>query len=120
MIRVCSGNSAATAGANYRLRVAIELAEQGISVLLCPFGELLGEVLNLFPAGISESFRAAEVDGVGLYEFGIELVLADDLAETLADLRASAFPVPIRFLWGKLFNRVGFVPIFSTEQMPIP
>src|SRR5208282_2082960 len=51
-------------------------------------------------------FRAAEVDGIGLYEFGIELVLADDLAQTVADLRATAIPVPIRVLGRKLFDRI--------------
>jgi hypothetical protein len=41
---------------------------------------LLDEVLDLFPAGVSERLRATEVDGIGLYEFGVELVLAYDLA----------------------------------------
>jgi hypothetical protein len=104
------------------VRVAVELAEQGIAVLLGPVGQLLDEVLNLFPAGFSESLRAAEVDGVGLYEFGIELVLADDLAEAVADLGASAvaITVPICILWRKLLNRIRNVPISSTEQMPMP
>jgi hypothetical protein len=41
---------------------------------------LLDEVLNPIPAGLPERLGAAEVDGVGLYQFGVELVLADDLA----------------------------------------
>src|ERR1039458_2696561 len=88
----------------FRAHVAIELAEQGIAVLLGPVGQLLDEVLNLVPAGLSERLRTAEVDGVGLYQFGVELVLADDLAEAVADLRASAIPVPICVLWRKLLN----------------
>src|ERR1035437_3230864 len=83
----------------FRARVAIELAEQSIAVLLGPVGQLLDEVLNLFAGGLSERLRAAEVDGVGLYEFGIELVLANDLAETVTDLRAAAVPVTVRVLW---------------------
>ena len=67
---------------------------------------MLDEVLNLFPAGLSERLRAAEVDGVGLDQFGVELVLADDLAQTVADLGASAIPVPICVLRRKLLNRI--------------
>jgi hypothetical protein len=89
-----------------RLRVAVELAEQSIAVLRGPVGQLLDEVLNLFPAGLSERLGAAEVDGVGLYQFGVELVLADDLAQTVADLGAGAIPVPICVLRRKLLNRI--------------
>ena len=92
--------------------VAVELAEQGIAVLLGPVGQLPDEVLNLFPAGISESFGTAEVDGVGLYQFGVELVLADDLAKTVADLGATAVPVSIRVLGRKLFNWIRKRPDF--------
>ncbi len=67
---------------------------------------MLDEVLYLFPAGLSERLRAAEVDGVGLDQFGVELVLADDLAQTVADFGASAMPVPICVLWRKLLNRI--------------
>ncbi|MGC1649305.1 MAG: hypothetical protein WA741_26070, partial [Candidatus Sulfotelmatobacter sp.] len=53
---------------------------------------------------------AAEVDGIGLYEFGIELVLSDDLAETVADLWAGA--VAIRILWLELLAHVWNAPDF--------
>lgn len=49
-----------------------------------PFGEALDEVLDLLATGLSERLGAAVVDGVGLDEFGIELVLADDLAGPVA------------------------------------
>jgi hypothetical protein len=96
------------------------LAEQRIAILLGPVGQLLDEVLNLFPAGISESFRAAEFDGIGLYQFGIELVLADDLAEAIADFGPAPFPFPFAFCGGSFSTGFGTVPISSTEQMPIP
>src|SRR5208282_6855603 len=89
-----------------RARVAVELAEESIAVLLGPVGQLLDEVLNLFAGGLSESLCAAEVDGIGPYQFGFELVLADDLAETVPNLRASAIPVSIRFLGTKLLGRI--------------
>jgi hypothetical protein len=79
---------------------------------------LQDEVLDLFPASLSKSFRTAEVDGVGLYQFGVELVLADDLAKTVADLGATA--VAIRVSWRELLAVFGIVPISSTEQMPMP
>jgi hypothetical protein len=56
---------------------------------------LQDEVLHLLPARISERLRAAEVDGIGLYQIRIELVLADELAETVPDLGASAVAVRV-------------------------
>ena len=52
----------------FRCEIAVELAEQRIAIFLGPVGQLLDEVLDLFPAGLSERLRAAEVDGVGLDE----------------------------------------------------
>src|ERR1039458_2209930 len=89
-----------------RPRVAVELAEQGIAVLLGPVGQLLDEVLNLFAGGLSERLRAAEVDRVGLYQFGIELVLADELAEAVTHFGTAAIPVSICVLGRKLFARI--------------
>jgi hypothetical protein len=78
------------------MRVAVELADEGIAVLLGPVGELLDEVLDLLACGLAESFRATKVDGVGLHQFGIELVLADDLAEAVADRAPGIVPVAKR------------------------
>jgi hypothetical protein len=94
------------------MHVAVELAEEGIAVFLGPVGQLLDEVLNLFPAGLSKRLCATEVDGIGLYQFWIELVLTDELAETVADLGATAVPVPICVLWRELFARVRTGPDF--------
>ena len=59
--------------------VAVELAEEGISVFHGPVGQGLDKVLDLLAGGIMESFRPAEFDRVGLDEFRIEVVLADYL-----------------------------------------
>ena len=90
------------------MRVAVELAEQSIPVLHGPVSQLLDEDLNLFPAGFSERLGAAEVNGIGLHEFGIEFVLANDLAETVADLRAAAITVSIavHILWRDFLARI--------------
>ena len=87
------------------MRVAVELADQSIAVLLGPVGQLLDEVLDLFPARLSEGLRSAEVDGVGLDEFGIEFVLTDNLAETVSHLRAGSISVSIGVLGRKLLIR---------------
>jgi GGDEF domain-containing protein len=75
------------------VRVAVELADHCIAVFLGPVGQLLDEVLNLFAGGISEHLRAAEVDRIGLDEFGIELVLPDELTEAVSNLRAAVVAV---------------------------
>ena len=58
--------------------IAVELAEQGIAVLLGRVGQLLDEGFDLLAGGVFEGLGAAEVDGVGFHQFGIELVLADE------------------------------------------
>src|ERR1019366_388985 len=86
-------------------RVAVEPAEQAIAVLLCRLCKLLHEVFDLLTSGVFEGFGTAEVDRVGFYQLGIELVLADDLAEPVADLVTSttiAVPVSVGILGRKL------------------
>src|ERR1022692_3577700 len=86
-------------------RVAVELAEQAIAVLLGRIGQLLHEAFDLLTSGIFQGFGTAEVDGVGFHQLGIELVLADDLAEPVADLvigTTIAVPVSVGILGRKL------------------
>src|ERR1035441_5867408 len=85
--------------------VAVELAEQRVPVLLGRLGKLLNEAFDLLTSGIFQGFGTAEVDGVGFHQFGIEFVLADDLAESVADLVTSttiAVPVSVGILGWKL------------------
>src|ERR1035438_7498770 len=70
-------------------RVAVELAQQSTTILLGRLGKLLHETFDLLASGVFEGFRAAEIDGVGFHQFGIELVLANDLAEPVTDLVTS-------------------------------
>ena len=54
------------------------------------------EAFDLLAGGFAEGLGAAEIDGVGLDEVGIELVLADQLAEAVADFGTavvSVFPI---------------------------
>src|ERR1035438_1600930 len=86
-------------------RVAVELTQQAITVLLGRFGKLLHEAFDLLTSGVFEGFGTAEIDGVGFHQFGIELVLADDLAKSVANFVTSttiAVPVSIGILGRKL------------------
>ncbi len=72
------------------------MAEQGIAILFGPVRQMRDEVLNLLASGFAESLGTAEVDCVGLHQNGIELMLANDLAQAVTNPRAipvSAIPV---------------------------
>ena len=55
----------------------------------------LDEAFYQCAVGILESRGAAEVDRISLDQLGIEIVLANDLAEPVADLGTGAFAVAI-------------------------
>ena len=61
------------------------------------------ELFDLLAGGFAEGLGAAEIDGVGLDQGGIEFVLADELAEAVADLGASV--VPVDWLCRELLRR---------------
>ena len=67
--------------------IAIELAEQRITVPSCPIGEVRDERLDLSLAGVAERWGTAIISGIGLHEAGIEPVLADQQAELVAEAR---------------------------------
>src|SRR6266550_4983002 len=77
-----SGASCCTFGGP---NVAVELANKSIPVLCCPVGQVVDELLDLLPVSVFQSLGAAEVDGVGLDQDGIKVVLADQLAEPIAE-----------------------------------
>ena len=81
-----------------RLGIAIELAEQGIAVPGGPIGEVGDEGLDLASAGVAKGWGSAIVSGIGLHEAGIELVLADQQAELVAEARLTVVVavVPVR------------------------
>ena len=83
-------------------RIAVELAEQGIAVLLGPVGEVRDEVLDLFARGFPKRFHPAEIGRIGLDQVGIQLMLADDLAEPIADCATAA--VAVGRLWRELLR----------------
>ena len=62
-------------------------------VFLGPVGQVDDEGFHLLAGGLAESLGAAEIDGVGLHEIGIELVLANELAKAVAELGAAVVSV---------------------------
>jgi hypothetical protein len=73
--------------------IAVELAEQRVAVLLRPVRLVRDESFYLFTGGITKDFHRAEVGGIGLNQVGIELMLADDLAESIAHDTSAAISV---------------------------
>jgi len=80
-------------------QVAVELAEQSISVFFSPIRQTGNEVLDLLAGGIAQGFHPAEIGGIGFDQGGIELVLADDLAKAITNL-GHAITVSVRGLRG--------------------
>src|SRR5207244_3531675 len=81
------------------------------------------KVFDLLAGGFTQGRDAAKIHGVGLHQIRVKLMVADDLAKPIADLRPTVVSIgrlrrnlahlPIGF-------RLGTEPISSTEQMPIP
>jgi len=65
------------------------LAEQCVAVFLGSVGKVNYKGFHLLAGSLTEELSAAEVDGVGLDEVGIELILADELAEAVLRSRWS-------------------------------
>ena len=65
--------------------IAVELAEQGIAVFLSPVGQVGDEVFDLLASGLAQCLDAAEIGRVRLDQGGVELMLANQLAEAVAD-----------------------------------
>jgi hypothetical protein len=80
--------------------------------------QLLNKVLHLFSIGLPKSFCSAVVDGVGPDQFRVELVLADDLAELVANLGARNLSVPICVLRRELLSRIGRGSYFLDRTDP--
>ena len=72
--------------------IAVELAEQGIAVFLGPVRQVRDEGFYLFTGSIAKRLDAAEVCRIRLDQVGIELMLTDDLAESIANGATMPFP----------------------------
>ena len=104
------------------------MAKQGIAVLLGPVGQMVDEVFDLLTSRVTQLFSPAEIGRVGLNETGIELMLADELAQPVAD-PGPAIPIAVAMETGcdgsfmdSREDGTGSTadPISSAEQMPTP
>jgi hypothetical protein len=101
------------------------LAEQGIAIFLGPVGQVSDEALDLLLGRVAQGLYATEVGCVRLDRVGIELMLANQLAQAIADGAATSVTIVIDRLRQllRLWRRSGLTSeeqISSTEQMPIP
>src|SRR5437868_9110945 len=97
---------AVSCGTFLRAEVAVELAKQRIAVTFGPVSQVLDEVFNLLASGLTKSFHTAEVGRIRLHQSGVELMLANDLAETIADFGATIPTVPVYWL-SRQFASIG-------------
>ena len=72
-------------GTFFRAEIAVELAQQGITILLRPIGQVRDEVFDLLASGFTKSFDPTEVGRIRLDQGGVELMLANELAEMVTD-----------------------------------
>jgi hypothetical protein len=73
----------------------IELADETIPVFFRRCRQVGDEGLDQVPAGLPDGLGTAEVRGVGLHEVGIEVVLADQEAEPVAETRLAVVVIAV-------------------------
>jgi hypothetical protein len=81
-------------GTFVRAEIAVELAEQAIAIFFGPIGQVGDEVFNLLSSGFAQDFHATEIGRIRLDQRGVELILANQLTETIADCAATV-TVPV-------------------------
>ena len=100
------------------------MAEQGVPIFAGPVGQVSDEVFDLLTGGFPKSLGAAEIDGVGLDQVRVELVLTNQLAKAVTDSGTAVVSIngmDPQFRRSRE-DETGSPnePISSTEQMPIP
>ena len=63
--------------------IAVQMTEETLAILNGPFGQMVDEGLDRFPAGVAQRRGAAVVSGINFYEASVEPMLADQKAETI-------------------------------------
>ena len=107
-------------------RVAVELANQPLTIFDSALRQIVDKGFDLITAGITQGGSATVVSSKGLDETSIQLVLANQQAKTVAEARLAVMMaiVSVRGSLGLIgrFGRLGFggQPSSSTEQSPMP
>ena len=74
----------------------MELRNQSSQVAFGSCSELIDERFDQIAAGFAEFLGAAEISGVAFYEIWVELILANQEAESIAKARLTVTrPIPI-------------------------
>jgi hypothetical protein len=67
-----------------RFGIGIQVGQKSISIGGGSLCKIVNESFYCFPAGVAKDWRSAIVSGKGFHEGGIEMVLTDQHAETIA------------------------------------
>src|ERR1700730_8956556 len=67
--------------------IAIKVAEKGFAIVRGSFGQMVDKCFDLLATCIAQGGGSAVIGGVGLYQTGVEPVLADQEAEAVAEPR---------------------------------
>ena len=69
LVRICGGGHERSWSLRrlfFQTGIAVELAEQGVAIFLCPIGQVGDEVFNLVTGGIAKGLHAAKICRIGL------------------------------------------------------
>lgn len=77
----------------------VEVGKEPVAIPGGPFRQVGDEGLDLFAGGVAEVFCGTELGRVALDQAGIELVLADELAEAIAQ---AGLTIPRTFFVGRV------------------
>ena len=110
------------------LVVAVELADEPVAIFGGALGQVVDKGFDLITGSIPQGGGATVVGGKGLHEASIQLVLANQQAETVAEARLAVVVaiISVRGGFGLItrFGRFGHLgswgPSSSTEQRPMP
>src|SRR3954447_19703015 len=107
--------------------ITIELTAECVAIFVSPIGKMIDETLNLISRSVAQRLHAAKIGGVRLDEVGIELMLADDLAETISDGAATTTTVRLGSqplgLWrndGRFGERTDFFNRADANSVRLP
>src|SRR5262249_33983506 len=73
--------------------VIFQLAKQSIAVFLGPIRQVCDKVFDLLAGGFAQGLGLAKIDGIGLHQSRIKLVLTTELAQAVTDLRATVVAI---------------------------
>src|SRR5262249_28199597 len=76
-------------------QIAVELAEEGAAIFLCPIGQMGDKGFHLLAGSFAQGLGAAEINGIGLDQVGIEAMVPNQVAEAVAELWAAIIPISV-------------------------